>query len=217
MKTSTKVTIIVFSVVAIAIAILAVIATNRPFSPTREEVAATTPLVEDNSHRLQTAEDDKVTFVEFLDFECEVCGAVYPSIEELRKEYAGRVTFVVRYFPIPSHQNSGNAAIAVEAAAAQGQFEAMYSKMFATQATWGESQESKAALFRTFAEELGLDMPKFDASVADPATTERVQFDFDAGRALGVEGTPSFFVNDLKVEATSIDDLRKALDSALAK
>lgn len=50
-----------------------------------------------------------MTFVEFLDFECESCRAAYPANEQLRKDYEGRVTFVVRYFPIPSHFNAERA------------------------------------------------------------------------------------------------------------
>lgn len=215
MKTSTKVTIIVISATLVVIAAIVAIATLKPFSPAENDSAAAASAVAENSHRLQVAADGKVTMVEFLDFECEVCGAVYPEIEKIREEYADRVTFVVRYFPIPGHKNSGNAAIAVEAAAQQDKFEEMYRMMFETQATWGESQESKAAYFRTFAEALNLDMDAYDAAVADPATAERVQFDFDAGRALGVQGTPTFFVNDKMIEVASFDDIRNALDAAL--
>lgn len=225
MRTSTKVTIIAVGVVLVVIAAIVAIAALRSFSPSRDEVAAATPVVAADSHRLPSADGGgaggdsadaaEVTLVEFLDFECEVCGAVYPAMEEIRKEYAGRVTFVVRYFPIPAHKNSMNAAVAVEAAAQQGQFEQMYSMMFLTQAGWGERQDSQAALFRSFAVELGLDMAAFDAAVADPATARRVQSDFDAGRDLGVQGTPTFFVNDEKLEVESLDDIRGALDAAL--
>jgi protein-disulfide isomerase len=93
----------------------------------------------------------------------------------------------------------------------------MYQKMFETQTQWGEQQESKAALFRTFAVDLGLDMDAYDSAVADPATQERVQSDFDAGLSLGVQGTPTFFVNHEKVELRSTDDLNIALDRALAE
>lgn len=216
MKTSTKVNLIAIAAVVVIVGAIIALSTLRPFSASDEEVAATTPVLEDSSHRLDVAEDGKVTMVEFLDFECEACGALYPFIEQLREEYAGRVTFVVRYFPIPSHQNSGNAAVAVEAAAQQGEFEAMYNKMFETQASWGESQESKASLFRQFAQEIGLDLAAYDAAVADPATAERVQFDFDAGRDLGVQGTPTLFVNGEKLAPESTDDIRAALDAALS-
>ena len=154
--------------------------------------------------------------MEFLDFECEVCGAVYPTIEQLREEYAGRVTFATRYFPIPSHRNSENAAVAVEAAARQHRFEEMYDRMFQTQATWGESQDSKADVFRGFAEEIGLDMEQYDADVADPSTLERVRFDFEAGKDLGVQGTPTIFVNGEAIELERIEDIQAAIDAALA-
>lgn len=216
MKTSTKVNVIAISVVVVVVAVIAAISTFRPFSPSREEVAASTAVLEENTHRLDEAADAKVTLVEFLDFECEVCGAVYPTIEELREEYAGRVTFATRYFPIPSHRNSENAAIAVEAAARQDRFEDMYDRMFQTQATWGESQDSKADVFRGFAQELGLDMAQYDADVADPSTAERVQFDFEAGQDLGVQGTPTIFVNDEAIELQRLEDIKAALDAALA-
>jgi protein-disulfide isomerase len=127
------------------------------------------------------------------------------------------VTFAFRYFPLPGHGNSKNAAIAVEAAAQQGQLEAMYTRMFETQAEWGEAQESRAPLFRQFADELGLDLAEFDAAVADPATLERVESDFDDGVALGVGSTPTFFVNDRMVQLTSFDDLRAAIEAELGR
>jgi protein-disulfide isomerase len=216
-KKSTKISIAVTTGVIALLAIIVFIAVAKPFSPPKEEAVAATPIVAENSHRLDVAEDGKVTLVEFLDFECEVCGAVYPSVEEIRDEYAGEITYVLRYFPIPGHQNSMNAAIAVEAAAQQGELELMYQKMFETQKAWGEQQDSKAGLFRQYAQELGLDMAAYDEAVADPETEARVQFDFDAGLALGVEGTPTFFVNDDVVNLTSVDDLRAALDAALDK
>lgn len=216
MRTSTKWTIGSLIAVVLLVAIIAVVVISKPGGSTPSAGGtAGRSAVADDSHRLTEPEQSTVTLVEFLDFECEVCGAVYPVIEQLRAEYGDRVTFVVRYFPIPSHLNSMNAAVAVEAAAQQGQFEAMYSMMFETQAEWGEQQDSKAALFRTFAERLGLDLVAFDAAVADPATTERVQADFDAGRDLGVQGTPTIFVNDVQVELRSEADLRNALEAAL--
>ena len=95
-----------------------------------------------------------------------------PWWQELKKEYGDRITFVHRYFPLPGHRNSGTAALAVEAAAQQGKYEQMASKLFETQPQWGEKQESQAALFRTYAQELGLDTGKYDAAVADEDTKD---------------------------------------------
>ncbi|MFC3995790.1 DsbA family protein [Nocardiopsis sediminis] len=160
--------------------------------------ASTAPeelLVREDSHHLTEAPDAEVTVVEFLDFECEACLAQFPVMERLREDYDGRINLVIRYFPMPGHTNSETAATAVEAAARQGELEAMYIKMYETQEEWGESDESKAAEFAGFAEDLGLDTEQFAEDVADPATLDRVRADFEDGRALGVQGTPTIFVN----------------------
>ncbi|SDG06178.1 Protein-disulfide isomerase [Sinosporangium album] len=173
-------------------------------------------VVRADSHRVQTAPDGKVTLVEFLDFECEACRAAYPIVEELRKEYAGKVTFVIRYFPIPGHFNAERSARAVEAAAQQGKFEQMYQRMYETQAQWGEKRVPADDTFRGFAKDLGLDMAAWDTAYNDPATLERIKKDVADGQALGVQGTPTFFVNGEKVELRTSDDLKAAVDAALA-
>lgn len=160
--------------------------------------------------------DGKVTFTEFLDFECPACGAAYPLVEQLRQEYEGRVTFNIRYFPLPSHRNALPAALAVEAAAQQGQLVPMYSKMFQTQQQWGGQQPSQARLFREFARELNLDIARYDADVRSAETRRRVRRDLNAAEALELQGTPSFFVNEQPIEPRSADHLRSLLDAALA-
>lgn len=77
---------------------------------------------------------------------------------------------MLRYFPLRSHVNAERAARAVEAAAQQGELEAMYRKMYDTQAQWGERQIAADDVFRGFAEQLGLGMAAFDATYNDPAT-----------------------------------------------
>ncbi len=160
--------------------------------------------------------DGKVTFTEFLDFECPACGAAYPLVEQLRQEYAGRVTFNIRYFPLPSHRNAMPAALAAEAAAQQGKLAPMYAKLFQTQRQWGGQQRSQAGLFRAFADELDLDVAQYDADVRSRRTRKRVQRDLDAAQALELPGTPSFFINEQPVEPRSADHLRSLLDTALS-
>lgn len=172
-------------------------------------------VVRPDSHRLSSAPDGSVTFVEFLDFECEACQAAHSSIEELRAEYGDRVSFVVRYFPMPGHFNGERAARAVEAAAQQGKFEQMYQRMFETQTEWGEQRIPKDDVFRGFAADLGLDLVAFDAAYADPATAARVAADVADGELLGVRGTPTFFVGGQRVDASYHQDLVDALDAAL--
>lgn len=172
-------------------------------------------LVREDSPRL--ADGGEAVFVEFLDFECESCRAAFPTIEKLRAEFEGRVSFVIRYFPIDSHANAMNAAKAVEAAAAQGKLEQMYTMMYETQPQWGEQQDSRADLFREYASALGLDLAAYDAAVADPATQARIEKDRQDGLALGVQGTPTFFLDGTMINPTSEEELRAALDAAVAQ
>ena len=173
-------------------------------------------LVRADSHVLGAEGKSGVTFVEFLDFECEACLAAYPAIERLREDYAGRVTFMARYFPMPGHFNAERAARGVEAAARQGKFEDMYHRMYQTQTRWGEQQVPQDDLFLSFADDLGLDLVQFEADYNDPATAERVAKDVADGKALGVQGTPTFFVDGKRLEPRSYKDLTEALDAALA-
>ncbi|WP_455836946.1 DsbA family protein [Pseudarthrobacter siccitolerans] len=189
------------------------------FTATKPQPVAVQPvadaqLIRDDSHRLTTPATEKAQLVEFLDFECESCRAAAPLVEELKQEYGDRITFVNRYFPLPSHKNSGQAALAVEAAAQQGKYEQMAAKMFETQPQWGEKQDFQNALFRSFAEELGLDMDKYDAAVAAEETKERIRKDIADGKALGVTGTPTFFLNGEKLVLDSEEQFRQLLDDA---
>jgi protein-disulfide isomerase len=172
-------------------------------------------LVRENSHRLNDPQDARVTFVEFLDFECEGCRAAYPIVEQLRAEYGDHVEFVVRYFPLSGHFNAERAARAVEAAAQQGQLEAMYHKMYETQPEWGEQRTPADDVFRGFANALGLDMSAFDTAYNDPTTLERIRLDQRDGQELGVQGTPTFFINGEQVRLRNPDDLRNAIEVAL--
>ncbi len=167
---------------------------NSP-DPTTVPTAPAELLVRENSRYLDQVEESPVTVVEFLDFECEACRAQFPVMEQIREDYDGQINMVIRYFPLPGHTNSEPAAAAVEAAAQQGALEEMYVRMYETQAEWGESQESQTEVFVGFAEDLDLDMDEFVQTMEDPATLERVRSDFEDGVALGVQGTPTIFVN----------------------
>jgi protein-disulfide isomerase len=199
--------------IAAAVAVLAVFAIT---SGSKAEPTATTEdrFVRADSKRLSTAADGKVNFVEFLDFECAACRSAYPSIEELRKLYDGKVTFVVRNFPI--HSNSVDAAKTAEAAAAQGKFGDMYIKLFETQLEWGDKEGSQEEVFFGYARSMGLDMDKFMTVYNDPNTTKLIERDKADGIAVGVTGTPTFYLNGKKVQAATFEELTGLIDAALA-
>ena len=219
MNTNTKVALSFAGVLAagvIAFGAIALVQNSGPeAAPKLNEATGLASTVEANSYRLDDVPASPVTVVEFLDFECEACGAFYPVVEDLRDKYDGQITYIFRYFPIPSHFNAENAALAVEAAAQQGELEAMYNRMFETQTSWGESSESKADLFRTYAQEIGLDMERFEEVYDDPATTQRIEQSAADAEALGVTGTPTFFLDGEKIEPTTIADFETKLDAAI--
>lgn len=206
------------SIVMILAAVVALLAAANAGGGDSPSAAARDPradqLVRPDSQRLSESTDGKVTFVEFLDFECEACGALYPAIEELRALYGDQITFVVRYFPL--HGNSEAAARAAEAAADQDAFEEMYDLLFVNQTQWSHSDSSQEDVFFGYAEQLGLDMDRFRMVYDDPATIEKIQRDQRDGEALGVAGTPTFFLNGEVVELSSFPDLLAQIDDALA-
>lgn len=220
MEKQTKISIALAVVVTLVLAGMLMFLPDRggdgPSAVTTAEEESV--LVRDDSHVLgQPADAGGVTLVEFLDFECEACGAAYPFVEQLRDEYEGRVTFVARYFPLPGHFNAERAARSVESAARQGKFEEMYEKMYETQSSWGEGSEPLDDLFRSYAEDLGLDMAQYDTDYDSPEVAARVKKDMDDGIELGVQGTPTFFVDGEPVELRSGEDLILAVEDALAE
>ncbi len=211
--------LITAAVVAACIAVLAgfIVLDRRDAPEVKESSGAKDPRIfRDDSHVLQEGPADGPVLVEFLDFECEACRAMYPAVELLRQDFAGQVTFVVRYFPLPGHLNSRNAAHAAEAAARQGQFEAMYTLLFDTQTEWGESQDDKSPVFRAYAEQIGLDMAQYDRDVVSADVAARVEADFTDAQSLGLSGTPSLFLDGEVIQPRTMADFTAALERAVA-
>lgn len=157
-----------------------------------------------------------VVVVEYLDFECEVCGSYYPGIKRLAEEFKDRVAFVTRYFPLPGHKNSLTAALAAEAAGRQGKFWEMHDTLFQNQETWGEKPAPTPEIFEAYAQKLGLNMEQFKRDVSSPAVKERVERDRAAGQRFGVQSTPTFFLNGEKIQnPKSYTDFKTVLQGAI--
>jgi rhodanese-related sulfurtransferase len=132
-----------------------------------------------------------VTVVEWGDLECPSCGLEQPTVRELRQKYADRIRFVFRHFPLTGlHPQAEKAAEASECAAEQGRFWEALDKIYAEQ-----NDLSEPALMRDAAD-LGLDQSRFKQCLESGATAVRVRRDMEDARALHVDRTPSFFVND---------------------
>lgn len=157
----------------------------------------------------------KVTMVEFLDPECESCRAAYADVKAILDDYPKDLRLVVRYFPL--HGNSVLAAVATEAAGEQGKYEEMQELLFTRQPEWGEQQTPQTEKFVEYAEELGLDVPRFRASLDKQEYRDKVARDRADGIAVGVTGTPTFFVDGKWISRPSPAALRAAIDGALKR
>ena len=147
--------------------------------------------VREDDH-VRGAVDAPVTVVEYGDYECPYCAAAAPVLEQLVEGSDGRVRLVFRNFPLADrHPYALTAALAAEAAAAQGAFWPMHDLLFTKQ-----DRLTDVAL-RAYAEHLGLDG---DRVVGEPAQEfgDRVENDFAEGLAAGVEGTPTLFIDGVR-------------------
>jgi protein-disulfide isomerase len=135
------------------------------------------------------AAEPVVVVVEFSDFQCPHCGRAAEAFDELVAAYPQDVRLVFKQFPMPMHPDAELGSRATIAAGAQGRFWAMHDLLFA------HRTQMKRDDVVAHAKDLGLDVAKFEAALDDPATAERVKADKGLGLAVGVRGTPSFFVN----------------------
>ena len=164
----------------------------------------------------QTNPNGKVTIVEFLDYECEACGAAHPILKEVKEKYGDQINLVVRHFP--NHFNSIAAANAVEVAGEQGKYWDMHNKVFESQTEWSEQRSSQDDKFLQYATEMGLNMDQFKQSFEAKKFTEKINRDKNEGLSIGVDATPTFFVNGAKkVGVLSLAEWTKIIDEELTK
>jgi protein-disulfide isomerase len=153
-----------------------------------------------------------VTVIEFTDFQCSACGAMYPMVEEVLKSYGSRVRFVIRNFPLMTvHPNAFHAAQAAEAAKAQGKFWEYIDLMFRNQTALEMDSLKK------YATQVGLDRKRFDAELEAGKYDPVIHRDIEDGETYGIEATPTFFINGAILTEYSADGVRKAIDRAFAR
>ena len=203
--------LVTLAVLTVGAIIVAGLLATRP-GPTAPEagVSLVTP-----DTQLPAEGSSGVELVEFGDFECPACATFEPYLDELRERYAGELTIAFRHFPLPQHTHAIDAALAAEAAGLQGRFAEMHDLLYATQGEWSGADDA-AALFRGYAERLGLDLAAYDTAVADAGTRAAVDADAEAGAALGVNSTPTFYLDGKRLELTRYTDLADAVEAALA-
>ena len=150
-----------------------------------------------------------VTIIEFTDFECPSCAQQHPVLERIMSEFGDRVRLVVRDFPLSQHTNARKAAEAAEAAREQGKYWEYVSVLFRNQSALGVDK------LRQYATEVGLDLKRFDASLDSGKFTEKIQRDLIDGRKLGINGTPTLYINGKRISNNSYESMKSAIEAAL--
>ncbi len=154
-----------------------------------------------------------VTLVEFADFECPFCARSVAFVDSIAQIWPHDVKIVFEEFPIAAHANAELAAEAAYAAADQGAFWKMHDLMYA----WGGRLDREALL--TLAAEAGLDQRAFAAALVTHRYRRRVQRDIAEGKRVGVDGTPTFFLDGreyLGVGVRTIHAIRPFIEAELA-
>lgn len=184
-----------------------------------------------DSNTLTTAPGNTVTLVEFLDYQCPACAGYYENVTKgIERDYAGKITFVVRNFPLDTHPLAQPAARAAEAAANQGKFRQMYHALYDNYLEWAVNDDGQQlsddepralTLFDRYATDIGLDLARFHTDQDSGEVRERISADKAAGERVGVSSTPTIFVNGERFEPSGgqygdVDrELRELIDGEL--
>ncbi len=156
------------------------------------------------------AAEPLVTIVEFSDFECPFCGRLAATMAAMLARYPDDVRLVFKQFPLPIHARAEPAARAAIAAAAQGKFWPMHDLLFTDLHRLGDDD------ILGYAQKIGLDVPAFQAALADTGTLERVLAEANEGRVLEVQSTPTFFVNGRRITgAKDADTVAQIIDEEI--
>jgi protein-disulfide isomerase len=139
---------------------------------------------------------------------------MHPVVKKIISDYSDRVLFVIRYMPY--HQGSMFAASALEEARELGKFEEALSVLFEKQPEWGNHQQPRPDLIPQYLIKLGIPAERLDREKLIAKHGEKIRMDQEDGNKVGVQGTPSFFINEKPLKELGGDQLRAAIEQELA-
>jgi protein-disulfide isomerase len=154
----------------------------------------------------------KVTLVEFADYECPHCRRLQPVLRQIVDEFHNDVKVYFKHYPLPQHTNARLAAEAAVAANKQGKFWAFQDKL------WDKQDELSPAVIEKIAKDTGLDVAKFRQDLASDAVKARVQKDRDEGQALGLQATPTLYIDGREyTDPKDTESLREWIKEELSR
>ena len=204
-------TAVLVIVVAGMIALFAIANKNAGAPAVGDKTKITRP----NSHSEGTG---SIQLVEFGDYECPACGAAYPNVKQLMKDYDGKVTLYFRNFPLTNiHPNATIGAEAAEAAGDQGKYWEMHDMLYDNQKDWSVATDPTSKLIG-YAQQLKLDTTKFQNALTNKEFQSVIDQDTADGTALGIQGTPTFYFNGVQFTGdSSYASLSQEVNSLLKK
>ncbi|MFT4705466.1 MAG: protein-disulfide isomerase [Bradymonadia bacterium] len=157
-------------------------------------------------------ENALITIIEFSEFQCPYCSRVNPTMAQVVETYGDDVRIVFKHNPLGFHDRAIPAALASIAAQNQGKFWEFHDIAFQNQRALTDEN------FEAWAEQLGLNMDRFRADIADPANTTRVTQEQALAQRLAAGGTPHFFVNGTRLRgAQPFEAFQRVIDAELVK
>lgn len=186
---------------------------TKTSSPT-QEVKDVKELVGEARHATGSAQA-KITLVEVADFQCPACAVAHPYVKAILNSHKDDVYYVYRHFPLSQHKNAFVAAEASEAAYEQGKFWEIYDLLYEKQKDW-EGSSSPVDKFSEYAKELGLNVEQFKKALEERKFKDVVQKDSDEGFKLGVNATPTFYINGVRYLG-DFRDMKVFIESKLQK
>ena len=153
-----------------------------------------------------------VTIIEFSEFQCPFCSRVLPTLKKVHETYGDDVRVIFKHNPLSFHKDAKPAAKAALAAGEQGKFWEMHDVLFKNQ------RKLKAADLEKYAAQLGLDMTKFKADMADARFDKAIAADQALAARFGARGTPNFFVNGRNLRgAQPFPNFKRIIDEEIKK
>jgi protein-disulfide isomerase len=188
---------------------------TKPATAGATESATEPPIAE--MANIRGPAEAPVTIEEFGDFQCPPCGMMSEPLNQIERDFTGKVRLIFRHFPLDKHLNARRASQAAEAAGLQNRFWEMHDLLYREQEAWS-NMSVPDGLFVSYATTLGLDPEKFRQDMESPEVNERVSADEMRAAKLGVTLTPTVFVNGRSINlAQGPVSIRAAVEAALAE